>query len=164
MLIQQSQVEMRMGNRTENVKWQWGEADSVLVTHCPSMCGTNILTSPWKRPHRRWASRHWQTLTRKPWVSGALQMSALFLEPLKEKSKAAKTEWEISRLSRVLTPWHEPLSIVYSSRVETKGDPWKSQWIAGQRAWWVGSSRPWQRAWQREEVTGPHSSGAEGKH
>lgn len=85
--------------------------DSVLVTNCSSMYDTNILTSPWKRPRRRWASRHWQTLARKLWVSDALQKSVLFLEPLKEKSKVDNTERQISYFSRVLTPWHEPLSL-----------------------------------------------------
>lgn len=81
------------GNRLPPVE------DPDLVTNFSSIYDTNTLTSLWKRPHRRWASRHWQTLARKLSVSGVLQKSALFLEPLKKKSKADKMEIFLTSLN-----------------------------------------------------------------
>lgn len=87
------------GNRLTPVE------DPDLVTNFSSIYDANTLTSLWKRPHRRWASRHWQTLARKLSVSGVLQKSVLFLEPLKEKSKADKTEIFLTSLNFDPVTW-----------------------------------------------------------
>lgn len=120
---------------TARWRWRWGIGlrmwtdnrdrltlvdDPDFVTNFPSIYGTKILTSPWKRPHRRWESRHWQTLARKLWVSGVLQKSVLFWGPLKEKSKADKTERQISHLSRVMTLSCEWLSLSLLLQRKTK--------------------------------------------
>lgn len=100
--------------------WRWGMGlrmwidngsrltpveDPDLVTNFSSIYDTNILTSLWKRPHRRWASRHWQTSARTLSVSGVLQKSALFLEPLKKKSKADKMERFLTSLNFDPVTW-----------------------------------------------------------
>jgi hypothetical protein len=74
------------------------------------MCAPIILTSLWKKPHRRWGSRHWQTWARKLWESSALQRSVLFLEPLQKKSKANETEVRFLT-SPAFWPWYKPLSL-----------------------------------------------------